>query len=818
MFLLPVKIQESPNLSFPNFAYSASSFPPPPPPSLLHDNQKATQVYEPEAPTPEPENPENFCQHGKIFIGNLPFWIKNMRNVGFGFVIYGGAPPVAEKSTVKVVEFDGVEFHGRVLTVKLDDGTRLKGKAEERAIWVEGLIHAYAVGRDMEEALSCVRKMKEEGIEMTVVTYNILVGGFAKVGNSETLAIYYFSEDYWFEEAKKIHTHLNAIIYGNIVYAHCQACNMERAEALVREMEEEGISAPIEIYHTMMDGYTMIGNEEKCLIVFERLKCLHHQGLWLFFDKYGEVVDSFILNKRSKGGSRFGFVRFTTLEDTRKAINCVDRSWIQGNKVRVFMARYHPRDVFWRNKFSDPYPVEGKSLVEDASHTEAPIVGSVDEDKLSTLKDNMVGWCRNFIKMKELAAILHKEGIVGPKIMRLNGLAILILFEDAESRDFTLHNQIGAFNKCFDIVEVRSKDFKCSSCRAWLSCKGIPPLFKVHVSEFEPCFSPESVWIDSSSMEEADASPLSKLGEIIGVSPVKYPELEVCAEEEGRNEISSEVKIPERCYVKDDSVLCCMGSSTCGSLLSGEGEEDRNIVLEHAEREAVDVYNESCLSARVNEGIKDYLIDFPILDGRLTSRDMEDGSIMGLSNEELLVHATREKEDVYRKSCEHVLALEGSKDYFKDFPMLDGRCELKVVEDEFNEGLMNICAFKNPKGKARQNKRPKEGFDKKYNFVQTFQENIKAPQRKSRGYRCKSNQSKAQQDEEVSELEGSRVFLISEQYIDERILLFCVLVEQQGMGDGESTCKWDTGLLGVGSWDVAKWYGHQPSSRGWHEH
>jgi hypothetical protein len=37
----------------------------------------------------------------------------------------------------------------------------------------------------MEEALSCVRKMKDEGIEMTLVTYSIIVGGFAKVGNAE---------------------------------------------------------------------------------------------------------------------------------------------------------------------------------------------------------------------------------------------------------------------------------------------------------------------------------------------------------------------------------------------------------------------------------------------------------------------------------------------------------------------------------------------------------------------------------------------------------------------------------------------------------
>lgn len=47
------------------------------------------------------------------------------------------------------------------------------------------LIHAYAVGRDMEEALCCVRKMKDEGIELGLVTYSVLIGGFAKVGNIE---------------------------------------------------------------------------------------------------------------------------------------------------------------------------------------------------------------------------------------------------------------------------------------------------------------------------------------------------------------------------------------------------------------------------------------------------------------------------------------------------------------------------------------------------------------------------------------------------------------------------------------------------------
>lgn len=56
------------------------------------------------------------------------------RNKGFGFVIYGGE--AAGKAAARAVEFDGVEFHGRVLTVKLDNGVRLKERAVARERWV----------------------------------------------------------------------------------------------------------------------------------------------------------------------------------------------------------------------------------------------------------------------------------------------------------------------------------------------------------------------------------------------------------------------------------------------------------------------------------------------------------------------------------------------------------------------------------------------------------------------------------------------------------------------------------------------------------
>lgn len=138
---------------------SKLSPPPPPPPAPVEETQfrddfrSDTKPPKEETRKPQPE----FRQEGKIFVGNLPTWIKKPdfeeffrqfgpienvilikghheveKNAGFGFIIYA-----AEKSAMKAVEFDGVEFHGRILTVKLDDGKRLKTKAEQRVRWVQ---------------------------------------------------------------------------------------------------------------------------------------------------------------------------------------------------------------------------------------------------------------------------------------------------------------------------------------------------------------------------------------------------------------------------------------------------------------------------------------------------------------------------------------------------------------------------------------------------------------------------------------------------------------------------------------------------------
>lgn len=69
------------------------------------------------------------------------------------------------------------------------------------------------VAGDMRGALSCVEEMKSEGIEMTVVTYSILISGYGKTNDAQ-------SADNLFKEAKTKLDNLNGIIYSNIIHAH----------------------------------------------------------------------------------------------------------------------------------------------------------------------------------------------------------------------------------------------------------------------------------------------------------------------------------------------------------------------------------------------------------------------------------------------------------------------------------------------------------------------------------------------------------------------------------------------------------------------
>lgn len=189
-----------------NKLWLSSKLSPPPPPPLppMEETPESDPVTAESSDPDEPPAPAPvFQQTGKIFVGNLPLWIKKNdiaeffrqfgpvksvilikghedteRNMGYCFVLYGG--PTAADAAAKAVDFDGVEFHGRVLTVRLDDGRRLQARAEERARWVAGSNEREYRSKWHEERDGACRRFRKV-LETQPENWQSVVSAFEKI-------------------------------------------------------------------------------------------------------------------------------------------------------------------------------------------------------------------------------------------------------------------------------------------------------------------------------------------------------------------------------------------------------------------------------------------------------------------------------------------------------------------------------------------------------------------------------------------------------------------------------------------------------------
>nr|GEZ98499.1 ChaC-like family protein [Tanacetum cinerariifolium] len=64
------------------------------------------------------------------------------------------------------------------------------------------------------------------------------------------------------------------------------------------------------------------------------------KDLWKACNQYGNVVDAFILNKKSKSGKRFGFVHFIKVLNVDRLVDNLCRIWIDRFKLYANKARF----------------------------------------------------------------------------------------------------------------------------------------------------------------------------------------------------------------------------------------------------------------------------------------------------------------------------------------------------------------------------------------------------------------------------------------------------------------------------------------------
>ncbi|GKD63370.1 nucleotide-binding alpha-beta plait domain-containing protein [Tanacetum coccineum] len=64
------------------------------------------------------------------------------------------------------------------------------------------------------------------------------------------------------------------------------------------------------------------------------------KDLWNTCQAYGHVIDTYIPNRRSKAGKRFGFVRFIKVHEVDRLVNSLCTVWVGRNKLHANVARF----------------------------------------------------------------------------------------------------------------------------------------------------------------------------------------------------------------------------------------------------------------------------------------------------------------------------------------------------------------------------------------------------------------------------------------------------------------------------------------------
>lgn len=67
--------------------------------------------------------------------------------------------------------------------------------------------------------------------------------------------------------------------------------------------------------------------------------------MWRFFRKFGNVVDVFVPQKRTKLGRRFGFVRFKGVNDEHKLVDLITEAWGGNDSFVVNRAKFERQRV-----------------------------------------------------------------------------------------------------------------------------------------------------------------------------------------------------------------------------------------------------------------------------------------------------------------------------------------------------------------------------------------------------------------------------------------------------------------------------------------
>ncbi|KAK8689606.1 hypothetical protein V6N13_088320 [Hibiscus sabdariffa] len=153
---------------------------------------------------------------------------------------------------------------------------------------------------------------------------------------------------------------------------------------------------------------------------------IHRKGLWASFAHHGEVVDVFIPLKRSKDGSRFGFVRFSNMIDAQRAISRSYGFFLLGSWISVSLARFNPRTKFWEKPTVKSHNKEECEFVNKEPNSSVTTVhkfveGISDMAVMERLSSCIIGSTIKPYNVEKLIECMEGKGLIEFEVHQISG-------------------------------------------------------------------------------------------------------------------------------------------------------------------------------------------------------------------------------------------------------------------------------------------------------------------------------------------------------------------------------------------------------------
>ncbi|XP_026378017.1 pentatricopeptide repeat-containing protein At3g22470, mitochondrial-like [Papaver somniferum] len=129
----------------------------------------------------------------------------------------------------------------------------------------------YCKNRKLGGAMQLFKKMKQNGLKPTTITYNMLLRALLQDGRVR-------AAKNLFNEMETSGLFLNIVTYGTMLDGYCKNGKMDEAIALFESMEDTGVSANEYIYSILIHGLFRTGSmsleAEKLITEMEEKGCL----------------------------------------------------------------------------------------------------------------------------------------------------------------------------------------------------------------------------------------------------------------------------------------------------------------------------------------------------------------------------------------------------------------------------------------------------------------------------------------------------------------------------------------------------------------